>query len=162
MRSEVTIKVATTSEEVVEAQRIRKEIFVGEQGIPAHLDADGLDESAFHVLCWIGSEPVATGRLVVLEPHDGVLARIAVLPEYRGRGLGRLLVNKLEILAAQQGLEDLTLHPHKHLEKFYRNLGFKTVVGTSLAGQHELITMQKRIGATHARSADGSLPLATR
>lgn len=151
MRSHFTIKVAKTPEEVIAAQRIRQRVFVGEQEIPAHLDADGLDDSAFHVLCYSGNEAIATGRLVDLEPQHGVLARIAVLPEYRGRGVGRLVVKELEALASDLGLVRLTLHPHTHLETYYGSLGYKRVSGTSVVGKHELITMRKNIGPSLGR-----------
>jgi len=152
LSTEFTIKVTTTSEEVAAAQRIRRQVFVDEQGIPAQLDADGLDESAFHALCCYGDEVVATGRLVVLNSNGGVLARIAVLRDYRGRGIGRLIVAELEAVASRLGIQELTLHPHKHLERFYGNLGYKRVPGTSSVGKHELITMQKNIQPSHGRS----------
>lgn len=143
MKQEVLIKIATTLEELAEAHRIRKTVFVEEQEIPAHLDADGLDDSAVHVLCWLEGEVVATGRLVIPEPGRGVLARIAVLPDFRGKGLGALVVKKLEEEAVERGLRQLTLHPHDYLEPFYQRLGYKTVPGISWAGKHELITMHK-------------------
>ena len=140
---ETTIKVAESPEEVGEARKIRWQVFVEEQGIPTQLDADGLDESAVHVLCQFKGEVVATGRLVVEESSTGVLARIAVLPEYRGHGLGGQIVKKLEAVAEKLGLRELVLHPHRHLEQFYLRLGYNTVSGTSMVGDHELITMRK-------------------
>ncbi len=148
--SEIVIKVATTPEEVGEAQRVRRRVFVEEQGIPAELDADGLDHSAVHVLCRVKGEVVATGRLVIGKPSSGVLARIAVLPEFRGHGFGCQVVRKLETVAAELGLRQLVLHPHRHLERFYLRLGYNTVSGISMAGEHELISMQKIIKSEHA------------
>ncbi len=144
----ITFKVATTSAETAEVHKIRRVVFVEEQRIPAHLDADGLDDSAVHVLCWLEGEVVATGRLVIPEPGSGILARIAVLPEFRGKGLGALVVKKLEEEAAERGLRQLTLHPHNYLEPFYQRLGYKTVPGASWAGEHELVTMCKNLGSS--------------
>ncbi|MFK7847362.1 MAG: GNAT family N-acetyltransferase [Rhodothermales bacterium] len=146
MTGELKIIIARNSVEIAAAQEIRKRVFVEEQVIPAHLDDDGLDGSAFHMLCCYGDTFAATGRLVVLTPHEGVLSRIAVLPGYRGRGVGGLIVKKLETLAVEQGIRELSLHPHQYLEDFYMNLGYKRVSGTSQVGGYELITMQKIIG----------------
>ena len=129
------------------ALAIRKRVFVEEQEIPDHLDSDGLDASAVHVLVLDGETPVATGRLVVEAPGVGVLARSAVVPGHRGFGLGQRVVQRLEALAREQGVAELSLHPHRYLERFYERLGYRTVAGTSVVGRHELITMEKSIGA---------------
>ena len=149
MSAEVKIKFATTPEEIAAVQKIRQKIFIDEQGIPPDLEFDALDESAFHVLCYHGNMLVGTGRLVILDSNSAVLSRIAILPEYRGHSYGSILVQELEALANQQGVRELALHPHKHLERFYEKLGFKRVSGTSSVGTHELITMRKFIEPIH-------------
>ena len=148
MADDFTLTVSRSDSDIVEARRIRREVFVEEQGIPAHLDPDGRDEKAFHVLCRSGQETVSTGRLVVVDDTNGVLARIAVRASYRGCGLGRRIVQMLESTALEQGLKALSLQPHKHLESFYQSLGYQTTAGTEFVGEHELITMQKAIGTS--------------
>ncbi len=150
MTSKFTVVVTRADRDVLEARQIRREVFVEEQGIPAHLDPDGFDDVAFHVLCRAGDEVVGTGRLVTVDGAKGVLARIAVLSRFRGNGVGRLIVQKLESVAIAEGLNTLSLQPHKHLEAFYQNLGYRTVPGTDCVAGHELITMQKDIGTTHS------------
>jgi predicted GNAT family N-acyltransferase len=140
------MKVVSTPEELAAAMAIRRRVFVEEQGIPADLDEDGLDSSAVHVLVCDGKQPVATGRLVIDTRNEGVLARIAVLPSHRGGGLGRRVVRELESLARRRGLTALSLQPHRYLERFYADLGYETVAGTSIVGGHELITMRKSLG----------------
>ena len=75
----------------------------------------------------------------------GIISRVAVLPDYRGFGLGGQLVDALEEIARQRGLTEVTLEPHAHLEPFYSRLGFERISGTSVVGNHELITMRKVI-----------------
>lgn len=134
-----------TPEELEQALALRSEIFVREQGIPEELDEDGLDASADHVLVLIDGLPAATGRLVLPQDGAGVLARIAVRAESRGHGLGKLVVRKLEQIAEDGHARTLTLHPHRHLERFYLELGYVTVPGTDTVGGHQLITMTKRL-----------------
>lgn len=127
------------------AHQIRREVFADEQGIPAELDADGFDEQAFHVLCRTEGKAVATGRLVIADNQQGVLSRIAVRAPYRGHGLGRQIVQRLESAAIDQGLSILSLQPHLHLKAFYQGLGYSAVPGTDSVAGHILITMRKQI-----------------
>jgi predicted GNAT family N-acyltransferase len=139
------VKRVRTKAELEQARILRREIFVREQGIPAELDDDGLDDVADHVLVLIGGRAVATGRLVVEDDRSGLLARIAVRSEIRGQGLGKLVVRELERIAHERRLHTLTLHPHRYLERFYGDLGYATIPGTGTVGGHELITMRKRL-----------------
>ena len=68
-----------------------------------------------------------------------------ILPEYRGHGYGSIIVKNLEALANQHGVRELTLNPHKYLERFYEKFGFKRVSGISSVGKYKLITMRKSI-----------------
>lgn len=143
MSANFTFDVGNTSQDIEQARKVRTEVFVQEQGIPAHLDPDGFDDVAFHVLCRAGNEVAGTGRMVAVDSNKGVLARIAVRTQFRGNGLGRQIVNELESVAVAKGLSALTLQPHKHLEAFYESLGYHTIPGTDSVAGHELITMQK-------------------
>ena len=145
MTADVILKRAACPEERAAAYAIRHAVFVREQAIPTALDRDGRDDAAVHVLAYVGGEPAGTARLVVGEGGAGVVARVAVLPAYRGWGLGRRLVRALEDEAAGWGVRRLVLHPHEHLEGYYRDLGYRRIGGTHTAGSHRLLTMEKRL-----------------
>lgn len=146
MTSEFQIKRDLNPQEMETTIAIRLEVFVREQGIPAELDLDGKDRQAQHVLISSAGRGVATGRVLVSESGEAVLARIAVLPDCRGHGLGQIVVRELEEIALEAGATSFRLHPHHYLERFYRDLGYFTVPGSEVVGGHELITMIK-----HAR-----------
>jgi len=146
MHSRFALEVTSAKEDIAQAKRLRIEVFTHEQGIPAHLDDDGLDESSLHVLCRDAGEVVGTGRLVIVDDVKGVLGRIAVRVNFRGSGLGRSIVKKLEAVAVAHNLTELSLQPHTHLENFYESLGYHTVPGKEFVGDHELLTMEKTIG----------------
>lgn len=139
------IGLATTAADRRRAAAIRHAVFVVEQGIPEHLDRDGLDDGATHVLGWWGDRAVATGRLVTEPEATGHLGRIAVLPDFRGRGLGRRVVAALETAARAQGLHTALLHAHSHLEAFYRALGYRPAGLPFDAGGYRLIPMKKTL-----------------
>jgi GNAT superfamily N-acetyltransferase len=142
----LAVRRAQSPEEKREALEIRRRVFVLEQGIAESDDRDGLDEDALHVLAFEGSTPAGTGRLVIDAEGRGVIARIAVLPALRGRGLAERIVLALEQWAAERGVQHLLLRPHDYLEAFYRGLGYETSEGTSRIGSHQLLTMVKTLG----------------
>lgn len=140
----IHLKVVSTAAELELAQQIRRQVFVEEQGIPAELEYDAADATATHVLVYKGQLPVATGRLLADGNGVGILGRIAVLVDERGRGIGEGVVRELERRALAAGLRHLILHPHHYLEPFYTRLGYHTVPGgESTVGEHQLILMEK-------------------
>lgn len=142
----IVVEEARTPEALHQARAIRHQVFADEQGIPAALVHDGHDAAARHALALCDGAPAATGRLMVAPDGTGVLARIAVLPAYRGRGLGRRIVEHLETLARHQGIDTVTLKPHHYLEAFYARMGYVTVPGSfTTVGPHPLITMTKAL-----------------
>lgn len=136
-------RIARRPEEIAECRAIRRRVFVDEQGIPEALDDDGLDATATHAIVHDRGRAVATGRLVITGSGAGVLARIAVLPDCRGRALGQRVIATLEAEARACGVRSLTLHPHVHLEGFYHRLGYQTREGVVTVGEHTLITMDR-------------------
>ena len=103
-----------------EIRRIRNAVFTREQGIAESIDFDGQDPAAAHVLVSFGGKYVATGRIL----PDGHIGRLAVLTEYRRRGLGAQALLALVEHARDAGLERVYLGSQAHAVGFYENLGF--------------------------------------
>ncbi|MFT5349831.1 MAG: putative GNAT family N-acyltransferase [Planctomycetota bacterium] len=144
MHNDYSIRQIFTDKDLASTRLIRQQVFVEEQGIPAELDEDGLDENAIHVLISINEQAQATARMIINSEREGVIARVAVLAAVRGRGYGKLLMAELENIAVRLELKRLSLHPHHYLERFYANMGFTIVPGeTELAGEHLLVKMEK-------------------
>lgn len=136
--------VVENAEDLGTAQSIRIAVFVEEQGIPRELELDALDAEATHVLARTDDRAVATGRLTG-QGGVAVIARIAVLPAYRGRGIGRRVVEMLEELAQHEGYAAAELSPHEYLEEFYAALGYRRVPGEEEVAGHRLIRMRKEL-----------------
>ena len=141
----VQVVEAITDQDLARSSEIRTKVFVEEQQIPMELDRDGLDETGVQVLVTVDERPAATGRMTFERAGQGHLARIAVLQEFRGRGLGRVVVQALEVLAKKRGLTELYLEPHAYLEKFYISLGYRKTADGPMAGAHPLIVMNKTL-----------------
>ena len=147
----ISIKEVENEEELARAHRIREEVLEVEQGFPHEVNVDGQDAAASHVLVLDGAVAVGTGRVVSVGPGEGKIARIALLPSYRGHGLGERLIRRLEDAARRRGLETLYLEPHPRLEAFGRKLGYEKLPSSLELGGHQLISMRKRLAP---RSSD--------
>ena len=114
------------------AVRIRTEVFIGEQACPPDEEWDAFDPwdgpgAACHVVAFVDDVPAATARWRVAEHGDhrvAKLERFAVVPAFRGLGLGRWLVGQVVALAEGAGHLHQVLHAQAHLEDFYGTFGF--------------------------------------
>ena len=102
---------------------IRYEVFVEEQNVPEELEIDGLDGEAKHVLAFVDGVPIGTGRIL----DDGHIGRVAVLKDYRGFGIGKLIMKELIKWAQDITLKKVWLSSQWHVHSFYLDLGFVCV-----------------------------------
>ncbi|EGI78554.1 YbgC/FadM family acyl-CoA thioesterase [Hylemonella gracilis] len=122
-----TLRVGGWAELGEAASRVRTEVFVREQRIPAEMEWDVADQTAVHAVVFnrLGM-PLATGRLLRdEEPGVGKLGRMAVHRALRGTRLGRDIVSALTQAAQQRGDRALVLHAQRSAEGFYARLGFE-------------------------------------
>ena len=56
---------------------------------------------------------------------DGHIGRIAVLEEFRGMNFGTMIMNKLEEIALNNGLDHVYLNSQRHAIPFYIKLGYE-------------------------------------
>jgi len=108
-----------------DAYAVRRAVFIEEQDVPESLEMDGKDEDATHFVLLDGTSPVGTARLRM---PDGALAkpeRVAVRSAYRGRGLGRRLMELVESEARAHGCPRATLHAQTRVVDFYERLGYE-------------------------------------
>lgn len=104
-----------------EAMRIRFVVFVEEQRVPAEMEMDAMDEKCVHALAHSQEGgAVATGRLL----PDGHIGRLAVLKEWRGKGVGGEILERLVAAARERGDREVALSAQTHALEFYRRHGF--------------------------------------
>src|SRR5690606_3026425 len=102
---------------------IRDPVFVDEQRVPPDIEADALDPECRHVLARDDAgRPIGTGRLT----PDGRIGRLAVLREWRGRGVGAALLQALLALARDLRHPEVSLHAQVDAIGFYERFGFET------------------------------------
>lgn len=102
------------------AAPIRFAVFVEEQGVPREIELDDLDKDCLHAIAFHEGEPVGTARLL----PDGHIGRMAVLKQWRGRGIGGLMLKRLLDEARSRGHREVVLSAQVHAVAFYRRHGF--------------------------------------
>jgi len=102
------------------AAPIRFTVFVEEQGVPFDIELDPQDLLSVHAIVYDQDKPVATGRLL----PDGHIGRMAVLKDWRGRGIGALMLNSLLQRAKERGYTEVALSAQVQAVRFYRAHGF--------------------------------------
>ncbi len=100
---------------------IRRLVFIVEQGVPQEEEWDGRDDDSHH---WLATDasggPIGTARLL----PEGQIGRMAVLPEFRGYGVGAALLERAVEKARYLGFTEVFLHAQTHALGFYERAGF--------------------------------------
>jgi len=122
MLTPIFVRVSNWNDARAEAQRIRERVFVQEQSVPPELEMDEQDVVCEHALAFSGDGlAVGTGRLL----PDGHIGRMAVLKEWRGQGIGALLLQALVDKARERGDALARLNAQTAAAGFYRRYGFE-------------------------------------
>lgn len=121
----ITTKHVTNSTELAQVFEIRTAVFIEEQGTPAEDEFDEYEQTAEHILVYDDNEPVASGRLRVVD-GVGKLERICVVASHRKHGFGKVVVETLENMTKEKGLSKAKLHGQTQAEDFYKRLGYET------------------------------------
>ena len=100
---------------------VRRAVFIEEQAIPEDMEWDRQDAVYSHVVAEDArGNPIGCGRLL----PDGHIGRMAVLRDWRGRGVGAALLVHLMDLARSRGLERAILEAQTRAMPFYVRHGF--------------------------------------
>jgi len=116
-----TVEPVDYQQHLPQLREVREAVFVQEQGVPAEIERDDLDPLCRHVLARDADGlAIGTGRLT----PERRIGRMAVLPQWRGRGVGDALLDALIQQARAQGWQDIALHAQVSAIGFYARHGF--------------------------------------
>ena len=119
------IEHASFEKDLPDLRLVREEVFVVEQQVSREEEWDDLDAVSHHVLARdSGGNPIGTGRLA----PDHKIGRMAVLKEWRGRGVGAALLRVLVERARELRFPEVHMNAQVDAIGFYQKLGF-TVYG---------------------------------
>ena len=115
------LRLAIWPQDQAALRQVREMVFVREQKVPPELEWDGRDEQCLHMLAEDrDGNPIGTGRLL----PDGHIGRMAVLREWRGRGVGSALLRALMEEGRKRGFETMILAAQVQAMPFYEKAGF--------------------------------------
>ncbi len=101
---------------------IRETVFINEQGVFRAEEFDGLDPECVQLLAEdLDQNAIGTARLA----GQGKIGRMAVLPAWRGRGVGAALLRTLIQAARDLGIAQVLLDAQVRAIGFYETLGFE-------------------------------------
>jgi ribosomal protein S18 acetylase RimI-like enzyme len=73
---------------------------------------------------------VGVARMQMNSFTQGQVRCVAVSPEAQGKGIGKLLMSYLEVVAIEKGFEEIVLDARENAVKFYLSIGYD-IIGES-------------------------------
>lgn len=90
--------------------------------------------------------PVATCRFYELDQDKAMIGRVVVLPEYRGRGLGRKVILEAEKWISESGYNEIIIESRTEAVDFYHKLGYEQADNKIIkSGVFDCVRMNKKI-----------------
>lgn len=101
------------------------------------------------LVCYDDAIPVGIGAYKEFEPNIAEIKRMYTLPEYRGKGVAKAILNQLELWAKEEGYSVAILETG-HLQKdaigLYQKLGYDVIENFGqYAGVENSVCMKKII-----------------
>ncbi|MEC6748637.1 GNAT family N-acetyltransferase [Marinilactibacillus sp. XAAS-LB27] len=124
---------------------VRMQVFVLERGIrlTEEFDLDDHDKTDY-VVIYDENKPVATGRYKQMDAETIRPGRIAVLKDYRNRGLGQQIIEELEKAGLERGAKRSIIHGELTAAAFYEKLGYKKCSEEYLEDSVPCVTLEKQ------------------
>lgn len=130
-KSETTVSMVKSMEEMQQAYDIRRQVFVIEGQESEEIEFDGNDFCAAHLLAHWNGEPVATMRMRIVSGNEGgtiIWERMAILKDARERNpwIFRALMNSARHYTDLMGLKNVIgIVENPKLMRFWRIYGGK-------------------------------------
>ena len=122
IRDDFRIEPADWATDYAALRAVRDPVFIDEQKVPIEDEIDAFDPLSKHVIARDAEErPIGTGRL----SPERLIGRMAVIREWRGRGVGEALLAALLDQARALGYPSVELHAQSHAIPFYEKFGFE-------------------------------------
>ena len=127
---------ATKTAEQAGAYYVRIQAMARKHQIPLLVEFDAHDTPDTKYIVIVDDYlPVATCRLYAIDEESVMLGRIVVLPEYRGQGIGTLVVKEAEQWARELGFKTAVLESRDNKVHFYETMGYVADYTQKIVGE---------------------------
>jgi len=141
----ISYKIATSDIELKEAFEVRRQVFVDEQGISEHLEFDGHDKEALHIVAKDREKVIGTARVIFIASSKAKIERMAIQKAFRGRGIGREIITFLIKNLRNKQVEQVVLHAQCSAIPFYKLCDFEESGSPFMEAGIKHVKMQKRL-----------------
>lgn len=118
-------KVIANEEELQDANEVRRQVFVIEQGIAEELVFEEIEDSdEINVVVKNEKTVIGTARVVFPADNTAKIERMAVLKSFRRRGIGKGIISFLNEELKQRKITHILLHAQYRVLDFYKSCGF--------------------------------------
>jgi ribosomal protein S18 acetylase RimI-like enzyme len=104
---------------------LRREVLRRPLGLDFTAAQLAVEGGQLHLGAWDGERAVGCLALLMGGAREARMRQVAVAPDARGRGIGRLLVAESEAEARRRGAARMTLHARQSAVAFYERLGYR-------------------------------------
>jgi predicted GNAT family N-acyltransferase len=120
----IVVRCVEGQAELNRAFKIRETVFINEQKVSREEEMDEFDETATHVIAYYNDEVAGCARIRFLG-NRSKLERIAVLPKFRKRGVGKKIVEFLVDYSKKKCATEAIMNAQIYANDFYVKCGFK-------------------------------------
>ena len=144
---------------LADLRAVRETVFVQEQNVPVEEEWDALDPQCVHVIARAADgTPIGTGRLT----PERRIGRMAVLREWRNKGVGDALLQALITQARERGWREVALNSQVDAQRFYARHGFIPGGARFMEAGIEHQPMQRKFeGASAIEHRDAAVAIVT-
>jgi predicted GNAT family N-acyltransferase len=122
----IVSRMVSTDAEMEAVYRIRREVFVREQGLTRSVYDEPDDQGSVHVVAQCDGKILGAGRLTFIQ-DEGQIAWLAILKPARGTGAGKAIMEHLLLIAEDRPVQYVTLNAQTHALGFYERFGFNSL-----------------------------------
>ncbi|MBO7471748.1 MAG: GNAT family N-acetyltransferase [Bacteroidaceae bacterium] len=116
---------ATKTAEQAGAYYVRIQAMARKHQIPLYVEFDEHDTPETKYIVIVEDYlPIATSRLYAIDESNVMLGRVVVLPEYRNKGIGTLVVKEAEKWAKELGFHTAVVESRDNKMPFYEKMGY--------------------------------------
>jgi ribosomal protein S18 acetylase RimI-like enzyme len=95
---------------------------------PRGTELDELESKAFPIMVHeVDGIPIGVGRVHFNSEIEAQIRSMAVEENWRGKGIGSIVLKELEKIATDKGAKKIILHSRENAVKFYERNGYKVV-----------------------------------